>query len=169
MGNRTKPVPVSWRWMWWSYNNNVTTCMTLHHDSQPSLCHDITDKIENLQCLRGSLESQRWRLPESNCVLSIYGLHNSLGSLSLSLLGLIADTFVCTEVQELHIAIMWKSHSWQTALFIFLFPSVSQLAQPLLWLWGEHLWIVFLDIKQEILKHSLQNNTIIYHLQIEMP
>lgn len=61
--------------------------------------------IENMQCLLCYLESQRWRLSESNCVLSIYRLHNSLGSLSLSLLDLVADTFVCTETQQLHIVI----------------------------------------------------------------
>lgn len=58
-----------------------------------------------MQCLLGYLESHRWRLSESNCVLSIYRLHNSLGSLSLSLLDLMADTFVCTETQQLHIVI----------------------------------------------------------------
>lgn len=115
-----------------------------------------------MHCLLGYLESQRWRLSESNCVLSIYRLHNSLGSLSLGLLDLMADFCVYWNATATYCdktACEEKNPSWQTALFNFLFPSVSQLAQPLLGLWGEHLWIVLLDINQEILKHCLKKKT----------
>lgn len=87
-------VLASWRWMWWSYNNNVTTCIILKHGCQ--LRQKLRICSASLVTLKVNAEGY----------LNPFVFHLFIGFIILRAhylykFDFISETFACTDMQEL--------------------------------------------------------------------